>query len=223
MTRVYVTILFLIAVLAGVPVIAQNDPAAIKILDRFAETARAASSISMKFDAVTVDQMEGLTDTVTGNIIMSGDKYRLELIDNIVWFNGKTSWSYLPAENEVTITEPESDDDSFMARPSSIFSLYKQGYKSRLLEENTSNYIIDLYPEDIKSDMIRIRLTLSKPALNIKAVEYKNKNGLTITLYVIDYSLNEKTDTSYFTFQASRYKGVEIIDMRLNTKSYRAG
>ncbi|HSL85535.1 MAG TPA: hypothetical protein VK861_01215, partial [Bacteroidales bacterium] len=123
-------------------------------------------------------------------------------------------WNYLPAEKEVTITRPDKGDDSFMSRPSSIFTLYREEYKSRLLEENSSNYIIDLYPEDLTSDMIRIRLTLSKPALNLKALEYKNKNGLTITLHVREYDLKQKPDPSLFTFQPSRYKGVEIIDMR---------
>ena len=63
---------------------AQNDPAAIRILDRFSENALAAPSVSMKFNAVTVDQLEGYTDTVPGTIILSRDKYRLELTDNII-------------------------------------------------------------------------------------------------------------------------------------------
>jgi len=27
------------------------------------------------------------------------------MTDNIIWFNGETSWSYLPAEKEVTIAK----------------------------------------------------------------------------------------------------------------------
>ena len=193
---------------------AQNDPAAIRILDRFSENALAAPSVSMKFNAVTVDQLEGYTDTVPGTIILSRDKYRLELTDNIIWFNGETLWNYLPAEKEVTISKPEGDDDSFLSRPSSIFTLYREGYRSRLLEESASLYVIDLYPEDTRSELIRIRLTLSKPSLNIRELEYKNRNGLTITLNVKEYDLRQKPDPSVFTFQSSKYRGVEIIDMR---------
>lgn len=211
MTRTCITILFLLSTFISA---AQSDPEAIGVLDRFSATALAAPSVSIKFDAVSVDQLEGYTDTVPGSILLSGNSYRLDLADNIIWFNGETSWNYLPAEKEVTITRPDTGDDSFMSRPSSIFTLYREGYKSRLLEESSSNYVIDLYPEDLTSDMIRIRLTLSKPALNLKAVEYKNRNGLTITLHVKEYDLKQKPDPSSFTFQQTRYKGVEIIDMR---------
>ncbi len=211
MTRTCITILFLLSTVISA---AQNDPEAIGVLDRFSAAALAAPSVSMKFDAVSVDQLEGYTDTVPGSILLSGNSYRLDLADNIIWFNGETSWNYLPAEKEVTITRPDKGDDSFMSRPSSIFTLYREGYKSRLLEESSSNYVIDLYPEDLTSDLIRIRLTLSKPALNLKAAEYKNKNGLTITLHVKEYDLKQKPDPSSFTFQQTRYKGVEIIDMR---------
>ena len=40
---------------------------------------RAAPSVSMKFDLVTVDQAENTKNTLTGSIILSKDKYRLEL------------------------------------------------------------------------------------------------------------------------------------------------
>lgn len=211
MKRTYILLLLMMMVISSR---AQNDPAAIRILDRFSENALAAPSVSMKFNAVSVDQLEGYTDTVPGSIILSRDKYRLELTDNIIWFNGETLWNYLPAEKEVTISKPESDDDSFMSRPSSIFTLYREGYRSRLLEESATICVIDLYPEDTRSDLIRIRLTLNKPSLNIRNLEYKTKNGLTITLDIKEYDLKQKPDPSVFIFQASRYRGVEIIDMR---------
>ena len=43
-----------------------------------------------------------------------------------------------------------------------IFSMYKKGYKSRLIEEKSDSYLIDLYPEDIKSDLVRVRLSIGK-------------------------------------------------------------
>ncbi len=208
--------ILLFSVILLVPQISrtQSDPEAVRILDRFSATALSAPSVSMKFNAVTIDQLEGFTDTIPGSIILSKDKYRLDLIDNMIWFNGETSWNYLPAENEVTITKPDRNDDSFMSRPSSIFTMYKKDYKNRLVEETSDRYIIDLYPEDIKSDLIRIRLTIGKPSLNIRALEYKNKNGLTITLLVTEYDLKQKPDQSLFTFQPGKYKGIEIVDMR---------
>lgn len=192
----------------------QNDAEAIKILDRFSAAALGAPSVSMKFNLETVDQVEGTKNNVSGSIILSKDKYRLDMTNNIIWFNGENSWSYLPAEEEVTISRPDRNDDSFQTRPSAIFSVYKKGYKVRMLEEKAGSYLIDLYPEDIDSDHIRIRLSIGKPSLDLKSIEYKYKNGITALLTVSEYDLKQNPDNSTFTFPPAKYKGVEIIDMR---------
>jgi outer membrane lipoprotein carrier protein len=192
----------------------QSDAEAVKILDRFSATALGAPSVSMKFNLETIDQVEGTKNNVSGSIILSKDKYKLEMTNNIIWFNGENSWSYLPAEKEVTISKPDKKDDSFQTRPSAIFSIYKKGYKIRLLEEKASSYLIDLYPEDINSDHIRIRLNIGKPSLDLKSIEYKYKNGVTALLTVTEYDLKQNPDNSAFAFSPDKYKGVEIIDMR---------
>jgi outer membrane lipoprotein-sorting protein len=192
----------------------QNDAEAVKILDRFSAIALAAPSVSMKFNLETVDQLEGTKNNVAGSIILSRDRYRLDMTNNIIWFNGETSWSYLPDEKEVTISRPDKEDDSFQTRPSAIFSIYKKGYKVRLVEEKASSYLIDLYPEDNGSDHIRIRLNIEKSSLDLKSIEYKYKNGITATLTVSEYDLKQNPDNSGFTFPSEKYKGVEVIDMR---------
>ena len=192
----------------------QNDPQAVKILDKFSSTATSAPSVSMKFLLVNTDQMANTSDTTEGSVILSKNSYRLDLPDNIVWFNGETSWSYLRAEKEVTITVPDKNDDSFQSRPSSLFTMYKKGYKSRLVEERADSYLIDLYPEDIQSDLVRVRLTIAKPSLNLRNFEYKRKDGITIDISIKEYSLKQVPEPGMFVFSAEKYKGVDVIDMR---------
>lgn len=192
----------------------QNDKSAVNVLDKFSELALAAPSVSMKFNLETIDQVEGTNSTVSGSIILSKDKYLLDMTDNIIWFNGETSWSYLPAEKEVTIAKPDKKDNSFESKPSSVFSIYKKGYKARLLEEKADSYLIDLYPEALDSDHIRIRLNIGKPSLDLKSIEYKYKNGVTAILTVKEYDLKQIPDNSTFVFQPEKYKGIEVVDMR---------
>lgn len=207
---------FIILLLTAVSNLAsgQKDPAAVKILDRFSSLAVSSPSVYMRFSLQTADQVEGTSTLSSGSILLSKDKYRLDLTDNTVWYNGETSWSYLPAENEVTISKPDKKDNSFQSKPSAVFSVYKKGYKIRLLEESTTSYLIDLYPEDINSDHIRIRLIISKPSLTLQSAEYKYKNGITVTLTVTEYDLSQKPENSAFTFFPEKYKDVEIVDMR---------
>jgi outer membrane lipoprotein-sorting protein len=192
----------------------QNDPQAIKFLDKFADNALKSPSVSMKFKLITTNQTDNTNDTLEGAVILSKDKYKLDLPDNIVWFDGITSWSYLPVEKEVTITKADKKSNSFQSRPSLIFSMYKKDYKCRLVEEKSDSYIIDLYPEDIKSELLRVRLTIGKSLFNLIRLEYKKRDGIIITLYVNEYDLKVKPDPGTFIFEPGKFRDVEVIDMR---------
>jgi len=206
--------ILILLLLATTMVVGQNDPEAVKILDRFSEKSLAAPSVTMKFDLVTVNQMDNTNESISGSIILSKNKYRLDLPDNITWFNGETIWSYLPAEKEVTINKADKKDNSFQNRPSTIFSMYKEGYKCRLIEDKPDLAKIDLYPEDIKSEHLRVRLVIGKALSDLKSLEYKKRDGIIITLNVLSYDLNQKPESNIFIYPQSEYKGVEVIDMR---------
>lgn len=212
--RIRISFCIIFIVLFASKTIAQNDPEAIRVLDALSSKAMKAPSIFMKFNLVTISQADNSNEKIEGNVLISKDKYRLTLPDNTMYFNGQTSWSYLPAEKEVTITRADQSDDSFMSKPSTIFTMYKKGYKCRLVEETSSSYIIDLYPDDIKSEMIRIRSTISKSDLTPVSFEYKRRDGITMNLNVVEFDLGQRPADTEFTFQPSKFRDVEVIDMR---------
>jgi len=211
--RLIISILFFLILFPNY-IIGQNDPEAIKILDKFSENAQKAPSVSIRFDLITKNLTDNKIDTLKGSVILNKDKYKLTLPDNIIWFNGETSWSYLPAEQEVTISKANRKDNTFQSRPSMIFTMYKKDYKSRLIEERPESYIIDLYPEDMKSDLMRVRLSIGKSLLNLISLEYKRKDGVVSTLHVLEYDLKLKPSADTFMFQTDKFKGTEIVDMR---------
>ena len=206
--------LFFWATVLSCGLFGQSDSEAIRILDKFSASAKAAPSVSIDFDLIYSDLLEGYSDTVSGTIVLDKDKYKLTLPDNIIWYDGTTSWSYLPDLYEVTVTEPGQTDDIFTGKPSMIFSAYKEGYKCRLVEETNNSYIIDLYPEDPKSDLIRLRLKLDKKDHKLLVFEYKRKDGFTATLLANRYDLSFIAGNGYFTFNKSDYQDLDIIDMR---------
>jgi len=193
---------------------AQKDPEALKILSEFSRKATEAPSVTIDFKLITNDSKAGDVTTMSGSAIISGDKYKLVLDDYNIWTDGSNVWNYLPDANEVTITETDPDDDSFITRPSLLFTMYEEGYKIRLVEQTASEWVIDLYPEDIASDLIRIRLKIGKTLYDLIGAEYKTKDGVTITLTVDKYDLTFKPAGDFFTFKPADYKDVDIIDMR---------
>lgn len=193
---------------------AQKDPEAQQVLSEFSRKATEAPSVTIDFRLITNDSKESDVTTMSGSAIISGDKYKLELDDYNIWTDGSNVWNYLPDVNEVTITETDPDDDSFITRPSLLFTLYEDGYKIRLVEQTANEWVIDLYPEEITSDLIRIRLKIGKAEYDLNGAEYKTKDGITMTLVSDKYDLTFKPGADFFTFNPADYKGIDVIDMR---------
>lgn len=198
----------------SVTVAAQKDPEAVRVLTEFSKKATAAPSIKIDFDITAYDAQEDEETEMSGTAVIKGDSYRLTLPDNIIWNDGKAVWNYSPEVKEVAVTAPDPSDESFIARPSLLFSMHEKGYKVRLLEQNASEWIIDLYPEDINTGLVRIRVAVGKSLYDLRSAEYRTKDGMTVTLTARKYDLSFRPPAGYFTFNAGDYKGVEVIDMR---------
>jgi outer membrane lipoprotein-sorting protein len=206
-------LIFLLSLLT-VAATAQKDPEAVRILSEFSRKATQAPSVKIDFSINAENEQEGETTSMEGTAVISGDRYRLTMADNTIWADGSAVWNYIPDANEVTITEPDPDNDSFMSKPSILFSLYKEGYKVRLLDQNEKEWIIDLYPEDIRINLVRIRLSIGKRLYDLKSAEYRTKDGMNVMLTAERYDLGFRPADGYFTFRPADYKGVEIVDMR---------
>jgi hypothetical protein len=92
--------------------------------------------------------------------------------------------------------------------------MYKSDYKTRLIEELRDSWVIDLYPEDINNNLIRIRLTIGKTQNDLKKLEYRRKDGMVMYINVNEYNLNIRPEQNFFVFDRTKYRGVDVIDMR---------
>jgi outer membrane lipoprotein-sorting protein len=200
--------------LAAVAAFSQKDPEAVKVLSEFSKRAASAPSVKIDFDIVAYDAQEDQETELGGTAVIKGDSYMLTLPDNLIRTDGKAVWNYMPEVNEVTITAPDPSDVSFISKPSLLFTMHEKGFKVRLLEQNAREWIIDLYPEDISTGLVRIRLAIGKSLYDLRSAEYKTREGITLTLTASGYDLTFRPPAGYFTFNPADHKGVEVIDMR---------
>jgi len=207
-------ILTLILIILSSSLSAQKDPVAATILDRFSEDALSAPAIHMKFSIKVHDKVEDTEQESDGQVFIKDNMYRLEIPDNIIWYDGAATWTLAPDVKEVTVTLPDPEDNAFLTSPSSLFDLYKEGFKYRLLEESTRGSVIDLYPEDPSGvDFSILRLVIDKQNRLVSA-EYRRKDGIDLYVDINEYNLKETYPDSFFTFDPSKYPDVDIIDMR---------
>lgn len=193
---------------------AQQDPVAGKMLDKFSETALSAPAVSLEFTLRVHDKVEDTVTDSEGKVVIKDNMYKLEIPENIIWYNGKSVWTLSPEVKEVTITLPDTESYSFMTSPSSLFEMHKKGYKYRLLQETDRGSVIDLYPENPSdTDFSIIRLLISKEGKLLTA-EYRRKDGIDLHLNITGYYLTKEYPDSFFTFDPGDYPDIDVIDMR---------
>lgn len=136
----------------------------------------------------------------------------------MVYFDGKTMWTYLSASNEVTITEPDNEGNDFLSNPASIFSFYNRDFKYRYVRETTVNGIkyheIDLFPKNLNQPYSRIILFVGQKAEMPEIITSVGKDGVDYSVYLRNFITDQEIPDANFIFDLSKNKKVDIIDMR---------
>jgi outer membrane lipoprotein-sorting protein len=157
-----------------------------------------------------------INEVKTGNIIVKGDKYRLEITGQTVICDGKTVWTYIKDANEVNIDNMKTDDDAI--NPTKLLNMYEKNFTYKLIKEATVNgkyvQIIDLKPIKGKK-YYKVRLTIDKALLQIVSSVVFDKNQTTTYTYLVTkFTPNFPVTDAGFTFNKASYPGVEVNDMR---------
>ena len=79
----------------------QNASQARSILDK------AASVIGRKGGATANFSISGKYGNSSGTIAIKGNKFRATTPDAIVWYDGKTEWTYIKKNEEVNVSTPD--------------------------------------------------------------------------------------------------------------------
>jgi len=204
--------------LASFQLAAQQDPAAKEILDRVAEKTKSVQSIQADFSLIVVDHKEDNKNTSTGSIITKGDKYRITSPGTTAFFDGKTMWTYVQDNNEVTITEPGSQDDNFLSNPASVFTWYNRDFKYQYRGETTIEGVemheIDLFPKNLDQPYSRIKVYIEKNTEQLSIISSIGKDGIDYSVFLKNFITDKAFADDTFTFLPAKNKEVTVIDMR---------
>ena len=188
-----------------------------EILDKVAAKTKSYQTISADFAFTLENKQAEITDTHTGNIIIKGNKYKIDLMDVDTYFDGTTIWMYLRDAGEVNVSEPDMTDDETL-NPATVFTIYEEGFKYIHAGETTLNGkkadIIDLFPEKRDKPFSRIKLYIYRDNLQIGKITQIEKDGNNYIIDIKKMDVNKPAEDSLFTFDASKHPGVDIIDMR---------
>lgn len=183
---------------------AQNDLKALDILKKAENFINHAGCIRAGFEAGE-----------HGLLLMKGEKFYLNCAGIQTWFDGKTQWSYVEANEEVSITTPTQEELQFV-NPYMMIKSYHKGYNCQLVGNKTldgkQGTEILLTPQK-KQDISSITLFISSQyiPLYIK-IEQKNQPAIEFKVTTCQYS--QRINDEIFIFDKNKYPDAEIIDLR---------
>ncbi len=212
-------ILYLALVLCfSVPVVAQkNDPAAKQILDGVSAKFKTFSSVQAGFSYKVEDAKGKTMSSKKGTVWMKGNKYRVSFGGQEIFSDGKTVWNYDKSTNEVTINDVDESGGSLT--PQKLFTdFYDKDFLYILNGEKKSGnktlQEIEMTPTDKSKPFHKVYLQVDKDAKTIYSTKVLENGGNRYTYTVSTMKTNSPVADNQFSFDKSKYPGVEEVDLR---------
>lgn len=186
------------------------------LLKEVSDKVSSYENISIDFKYVLENTLENIKQETRGDVVLQGDKYKLNILGITRMFNGKTLYNISPEDEEVTISTQKDEDEDIIA-PSKMLSFYENGYTSSLdiLQDVKGRKIqyIKLIPIDSNSEINYILLGIDSQTKHIYNLIQIGKNGTKTTLTVNSFKTNEPLSKTLFTFDASKYADYYINNL----------
>lgn len=201
--------LFIIAFLTlGLTSFAQNDSKAEALLTEVSNKIKAYKNISLDFKYVLNNVSENINQETRGDVVIEGEKYKLNILGITRIFDGKTLYTISPEDEEVTISSNNTEDEGTIT-PSKMLSFYEEGYtyKMDIIQNVKGRKIqyVKLSPIDTNSEIKHVLLGIDATTKHIYNLIEVGKNGTKTTLTVNSFKTDEPISKTLFTFDESKY------------------
>lgn len=196
---------------------AKNDPEAKKVLDAVSSKFKTFSSVQAGFTYKVENATGKALSTKTGSILMKGTKYKVSFGTNEIYSDGKTVWNYDKGSNEVTISNLDASGSTIT--PQKLFTnFYDQDFLYMLNGEKKSGaktlQEIEMTPTDKSKAFNKVYLLVDKAAKTIYSTRVLENGGNRYTYTVSSMKTNAPMADNVFSFNKSKYPGVEEVDLR---------
>jgi len=181
----------------------------------FAQTAKsvldkAAANITVKSGVQANFKMTGSLGNTSGTIAVKGRKFHATTPQAIVWFDGKTQWTYMKNNDEVNVTTP-TESQLQAINPYNFINLYKSGYNSTL-NKSGKDYVVHLTASSKDKKIRELFITIDKSSYH--PTQVKLLQGTKWTIFDIKDLKKQNIPDSQFRFNAKDFPQAEVIDLR---------
>jgi outer membrane lipoprotein-sorting protein len=199
MERIVIFLLFSLFTLS--PLTAQS---AKQVLDKTAAMVTAKSGAQAQFT------ISGPNLNTSGTISIKGQKFHASTPQAVIWFDGKTQWTYMKQNEEVNVANP-TEAQLQAINPYTFIYMYKNGYDYTMTKKGGS-YEVHLTAKEKSRGIQEMYIVVNQKSYTPSQVRMKQSKGRT----TIDISNFKKTDLSdgIFRFNSKDFPKAEVIDLR---------
>jgi outer membrane lipoprotein-sorting protein len=185
-------------------------------MERISKRYKAFKSMKADFVYSMENKQQKSQEKQKGNILVKGNKFRLDIANQLIICDNKTIWTFSREVNEVQINNYSPKEGAI--RLDDIFTMYGKGFLYKTIENKKEGAkditTIELTPKDKKKKFFKIKVIIDKTNQTLISSQVFEKNGTIHTYTVTNQVPNLKFDDNQFVFDPKKYPGVEIIDLR---------
>jgi outer membrane lipoprotein-sorting protein len=200
---------------------AQDVDKAKQILNKVSAKYKKFSTIKADFKyTLEIQGDKKFKETQSGTLYLKKNKFKLEMMDQVVICDGVTLWTYSKEAKEVLINNYTTK--AMDVNPTEIFTMWEHGYLYGYTGEETSGkktlQVIELTPTDKKQSVFKVKMYINKANSEIVKAKIYEKNGNIYTYDITNMVPNTKFSDNFFMWDDSKYPGVKKVEMRPKKK-----
>ncbi len=200
-------LLFLITILLAGTSAATAAESAADIIAKAADKFTSAPSVSVYYSMTT----DG--GTATGEMLFAGQRFHISAPQLLTWYDGTTQWTYLPQENEVSISEPTAEELQ-QVNPFSVISTFRRGYDAKIVKSDKTSRTITLTARQASAEIRSATITLTNATMLPSSIDLTMKSGQKMSITITSISVGKSVNINAFRFPSKRYPGAEVVDLR---------
>jgi len=204
----------IVVVLTFVSTVAQNQEDPKLLLDRVSKKMNSYENVFVEFEYVLDNKSEDVQQEMSGDVLLQGEKYVVNLFGTKQIFDGSKTFTIIPENEEVNISRADIDSDNTFT-PSKFYSFYKKGYTFKLDElkkiKGKQIRFVKLIPIDTNSEVKSIFVGIDLKDEHIYQIIENGKNGTDTILTAENIITNQKFEEDQFLFDEKKYTDLNYI------------
>ena len=202
-TTIVVSIFSLLLTISSLK--AQNPQS---LLSEVSNKVKNYENIQIDFKYSLENTRENVKQDTKANITLKGDNYVLNMLGVTRMFDGKTIYTIVPEDEEVTISDYIKEEDKSIS-VSDMLTFYENGYNYKMdIQQNIRGrkiQFIKLSPIDSSTEIKNILLGIDMQTKHIYKLIQIDSSGTSYTITVNSFKTNQSISQNLFIFDEEKY------------------